>query len=131
MPANEIQAVAGRLAESGTPLISLVQDRTYPSKPKDNAALPYVVFYRQSGGDGANLSGQRATRQYEIRVDAYATSQEQADEVLAAVFDRLHCWRDRDAGVQGCFARGDADEQVLGDGNFVSGQTFALTFNPQ
>lgn len=130
-PANEIQAIAGRLTATGTDLEALVDDRVYPSKPTGNATLPYVVFFRQSGGEGANLNAQRGTRQFEIRVDVYATSQEQADEVLEAVFTQLHCWRDRVNGVQGCFARDDADEQVLDDGNHTAGQTFSLTFNPQ
>ena len=128
-PANEIQAIAGRLVETGTGLASLISGRAYPSKPTGNCVLPYVVFYRQSGGDGANLSGRRGTRQFEIRADCYATNEEQAEAVLAAVFDRLHCWRYSNAGVQGCFARDDADETIDGEIH-ISGQTFALTFNP-
>lgn len=130
-PANEIQAIAGRLAEPDTSLVSLIAQRAYPGKPTGNAGLPYVVFYRASGGDGTNLAGRRGTRQTDIRVDAYARSEEEAEQVLAAVREQLDAWRDRNNGVQGCFAQGDADETILDDDRHSSGQTFSLWFNPQ
>lgn len=130
-PGNEIEAVAGRLATAATSLYTLIADRSYPGKPAGNASLPYVVFYRASGGDGTTLGGPRGTRQTDIRVDAYARSEEDAEAVLAAVRSQLDGWRDRPNGVQGCFAQGDADEEILDDDRHVSGQTFSLWFNPQ
>jgi hypothetical protein len=130
MPANAIEAIAGRLlAASG--LTALIDSRAYPSKPTSNAALPYVVFFRQSGGDGLTLMATRNLRQHEIRVEAIAETQAEAESVLAAVTARLHGWQDRPNGIQGCFAQGDADERTDGDGIQVSGQTYSLWFAPQ
>lgn len=131
MPANAIEAVGGRLAEAEGALAGLVQGRCWPGKPAANASLPYVVFYRTSGDDGVNLNGRRGTRQHEIRVEAWARSEEEAETVLAAAHEQLDGWQDRSNGVQGCFARGDADEQVNEDDTHVSGQTFGITFCPQ
>jgi len=128
--ATPIEAIAGRLLATSA-LTALVGSRSYPSKPTDNAALPYVVFYKQSGGDGINLAAVKGTRNYDIRVDVYSTTEEEAEEILEAVAGRLDGWQDRPNGVQGCFARGDADEQTQDDGSQVSGQTYSLWFNPQ
>lgn|GEM_PF-4130224 len=128
--ASPITVISGRLKEAG-PLTALIQNRSYPSKPTDNCPLPYVVYLRVSGGDGMNLGGPRRLSQHDIRVEAYAETEQQAEEVLDAVRDQLHGWRDRTIGVQGCFAQGDADESTEDDGNQVSGQTFSLHFCPQ
>ena len=129
-PANPIEAISGRLRETSA-LTLLIEQRSYPSKPTHDAPLPYVVFYRQSGGDGMNLNGRRQLRQHDVRVDVYAKSQEQANAVLSAVVDQLDGWQEKPIGVQGCFAQGDADEETPGDEIQLSGQTFSLWFKPQ
>ncbi len=124
------EAIGTRLT-SDTALAALVSDRIAPIKPEHDATLPYVVFTKSSGGDGANLTAARRTRQHDIRVDVYAANETDAEPVLAAVLDRLDCWQDRSIGVQGCFAQGDADQEQMDDGNVISGQTFSLWFSPQ
>jgi hypothetical protein len=129
-PADEIEAVAGRLLES-SPLTALVQDRAYPNAPARNAAKPYLVFFTTGGGDGNRLSRDRGLKQSEVRIEAHGRSEEESRQVLRAARGQLHCWRDRGQGVQGCFARGDADEVLTETEEHVASQTFGLSFAPQ
>jgi hypothetical protein len=110
---------------------ALVEQRSYPNAPPKNASRPYLVFFRASGNDGTRLSEERSLKQTENRVEAHADTTQEAESVLAAAYAALHRWRDRNLGVQGCFARGDADQNINDDGEAVSGQTFALSFSPQ
>lgn len=129
-PANEDEAIAARLNET-SPLTALIEARCYLKAPPKNAARPYLVFYRTSGKDGARLAGDRGLKQSEVFIEAHADTAETAEAVLKAARDRLHCWQDRTNGVQGCFARPDADTNLDDDGEHTSGQTFGLSFAPQ
>lgn len=132
MPGTTSEAIAGRLTESvlSAALAALVSTRVYPSKPTQDAALPYVVWW-ETGGDGLKTIGGRSRlQQYDVRVECYATTEAGSKAVLEAVRDLLDGWRDREDGVQGCFASEDADQQTLEDGTEVAGQTFRLWFVP-
>lgn len=131
-PTTPAEAIAGRLlADDAAALAALVGDRIWPNKPTQDPACPYVTFFRSGGGDGVRLDGATSLNPAEVRVEAVAETQGEADAVMAAVAERLAGWRDRSIGVQGCFPAGDRDEQTNDDGRQVSGQSFTLWFKPQ
>lgn len=138
-PANWSEAIAGRLlgtydAESpgeSTDLAALVSTRIAPSKPTQDPEGDHVSFWLTGGGDGAKLSGRNGLKPFDVRVEATATTQAGAEAILIQVDALLDGWRDRDRGVQGCFAVGDRDEDTLQDGRQVSGQTYRLWFKAQ
>lgn len=134
-PTTAGEAVAGRLlGTDGTDvstLAALVAARVYPSKPTQEPAGDYVVFYRQGGGDGMTLAGANRLRQHEMHVEATSTSEDGAEAIIEAVDSLLNGWRNTAVGVQGCFAVGDRDEATLEDGRQVSGQTYSLWFRAQ
>lgn len=131
-PTTSSEAIAGRLlAEDATVLAALIDTRVFPSKPTQEPTGDYVVYYRNGGGDGVTLNGTPRLKAYEIRVECVGETQARAEAILKAVDARLDGWRDRDIGVQGCFAVGDSDESTLEDGRQVSGQTYKLMFKPQ
>ena len=137
-PTTSSDVFAQRLL-TGAGVAALVGTRVYPSKPAQDVAEDYVVYFRTGGGDAKTLGGRSGLQPSDIRVECYASTQAAAEAILKAVTTRL-CgdraagvpgWRDRANGVHGCFAQGDSDEQVLDDGGQVSGQTFSLWFKPQ
>lgn len=128
-PENAIDAVIGRLLHAS--VAALVLDRVKPSKPTQDDLLPCISVYRSSGNDGTNLAAVRRLRQNDIRVDAWARNQKEAQAVLAVAVDRLDGWSDKPNGVHACLAQGDADEQTNDDGDQISGQTFSVWFAPQ
>lgn len=133
-PTTPGEAIAGRLLSGAPDVAALVGSRIFPSKPTQDAQGDYVVYFRTGGGGNTALGGRIGLQAYEMRVECYARTAGSADAILAAVVARLAgppAWRDRPNGVQGCFPVGDADEQVLDDGDQVSGQTFSLWFKPQ
>lgn len=137
-PATPSEAIAQRLLTDAT-VAALVSDRVFPVKPKQDPVGPYVVYFRQGGGDSKTMSGRGGLQAHEMRVECYAPTEAEAEAVLAACAARLAgdrgagvaVWRDRGNGVQGCFAQADSDELVTDDGWMVSGQTFSLWFKPQ
>lgn len=129
MAATSAEAIAARLLADG-PLGALVGTRITPGTPTQEPTDDYLCFWRQSGGDGITLSGPRSSRGESIRVEATAATQARAEAILNAARNSLHGWQDYAAGVQGCFAQGDADEQIDAAGRFVSGQTFEIRFEP-
>lgn len=128
-PANAIDAVIGRLLHVS--VTAIAGDRVKPSKPTQDDSLPYVSVFRSSGNEGLNLGEVRRVRQNDIRCDAWARNQKEAQNLLAAIVARLDGWADKPNGVHGCFAQGDANEQTNDDGDQISGQTFSVWFAPQ
>lgn len=133
-PLTEGEAIATRLLTEPA-VTALVGTRIYPSKPTQDPAAAYLVYYRTGGGDGRRLGGRHGLQNYAVRVEATAATQGEAEAILAAVRDRLtpagERWVDKDNGVHGCSTVGDADEQTLEDGRQVSGQTFGIWFKAQ
>lgn len=127
-PSTPGEALASRLlADSG--VSALVSTRVWPTKPSDlKAGLPYIVYYKTSGGDGVNLTGRNRLQQYGLRVDCYAQTEAQAEAVRVAVLAAVNGWIDPANGVKGCIPQGDADEQENDDATQVSGQTLSLWF---
>lgn len=132
-PTTAGEVIGGRLlGEYGdvTDLAALVGARVWPSKPTQEATGDHVVFWRNGGGDGKNMSGARRLKSHEMRIECVSTTQAGAEAILEEVVELLDGWQDRDIGVQGCFAVGDRDEATLEDGRQVSGQSFSLWFLP-
>lgn len=134
-PTTASEAIAGRLLGSYggdvTDLAALVDTRVYPSKPTQEPDGDHVVYYRTGGGDGTKLGASNGLRQHEMRVECVSETAAGAEAILDAADALLSGWRDRDIGVQGCFASGDRDESTLEDGRQVSGQTYSLWFKAQ
>lgn len=138
VPANASEAIAQRLL-TGTAVAALVGARVFPSKPTQETAADYIVYFRQGGGEVKTIHGRSGLQSHEIRIECYSRTQAVAEQILAAVASRLcgdraagvAAWRDRTNGVHGCFAQGDGDELVTEDAFQVSGQTFSLWFSPQ
>lgn len=134
-PATASEAFAQRLL-TGDAIIALVDAKVYPTKPTQDIDGDYIVYYRTAGGDNKTLDGRSGLQAHDIRVECYSGTSAGAVALLNAVVDRV-CgsgndrWRDRDNGVQGCFAQGDSDEQILDDGTQIASQTFSLWFKPQ
>lgn len=126
--ASPTEAVNARLiADAGVG--ALVADRVYPSKPTQDATWPYVVSWKQGGGDGVNLDrGRNTIQSYLVRVEAYAVTSASAEAIMAAVVTALAGWQDKTNYVWGVFPTGDADEQVSDDGTQISGQSFNVFF---
>ncbi len=127
------EVLHGRLSDEtdAAALIALVSDRLFPSKPDQDAALPLLTWW-VVGGDGlGTLSGRSRLQAYDLRLEAHARTEAESVAVLAAARPVLHGWRDREIGVQGCFATEDTDQQTIDDGTEVSGQTFRLWYAPQ
>lgn len=129
MPATEGAAIAARVLADAA-ITALIGQRFTPDKPTQEPGGDYVIYQRQSGGDGITLSGPETSRWAEVRIEAYATTQARAEAIINAVRTRLHGWQDYAQGVQGCFARGDCDEQVIDTNWMLAGQTFAIRFQP-
>lgn len=117
---------------SDAAVTALVGDRIFPSKPLQEPGddEAYLCYWNAGGGDGITLSGPQSYRTHDVRIEAVAKTQAIAEAAIAAAKARLHGWRDVAAGVQGCFAQGDADETVLDDGFQISGQSFSIRFKP-
>lgn len=131
-PTTPAEAFAARLTGAeATALVALVEDRVTPGKPTQEPTGDYLTFYRSGGGDGASLGGANGLKSHEMRVEGVAQTQATAEAILDAANELLDGWRDRDIGVQGCFAVGDRDEATQDDGRQVAGQTYSLHFKPQ
>lgn len=137
MPATSSEVIAARLTTTpaADDLIALVGLNGFPSKPTQDAPLPYVVWW-EAGGDGLKtLAGRSGLQVYDVRVECYARTEAESKAVLAEVRALLlvsrAAWKALNLGVQGCFAAEDADQQTLDDGAEVSGQTFRLHYVPQ
>lgn len=132
-PATPSEAMNERLTVDppAGDLSALIGDRAFPCKPTQEAELPYLAWWEVSGGGGTTMSGPTRLKQHEMRVEAYAATEDEAVRVLAAARLLLAGWRDRNRGVQGCFESEDADQESLDDGVEVAGQTFRLWFAPQ
>lgn len=133
MPGTTSEVITDRFTTipAANALIALVADRVFPSKPAQNAVLPFVVWWLTSGDGAKTLSGRSRLQQYDLRVEAVATTEAESAAVLDTVRILLDGWQDRLAGIQGCFAAEDVDQQTLDDGSEIAGQTFRLHYIPQ
>lgn len=138
MPGTPSEAIAGCLTDAvrAADLIALVADRVYPEKPEQLTAVrPYLAWWLTGGGGGKTLGGASGLQRYDLRVEAVAATEAQAQAVLGAARDALLLprseWQSVNNGIQGVFASEDADQDVLDDGAEVAGQTFSLHFIPQ
>lgn len=130
MAATPHEAINGRLLATSA-VTTLIGQRAYPALPTQDPPGDYVVHTVRAGGDGARLGGTARLRAYDVELEVYAETDARAQAILAAVRDALDGWQDRPNGVQGCFAQGDASDDVRGDGSRITGQTFTIWFKPQ
>lgn len=121
------EAIAGRLLDEdeAADLIDLIADRVFPSKPAQDTTLPYLVFYLTGGGGMNTVDGPSRLQPRSLRVEGYDRDEAGSAAVLDAATAVLDGWRDRENGIQGCFAEEDADQQTDGELE-ISGQTFRL-----
>lgn len=133
MPGSTSEAITGRLTTLPTAagLNALVSNRVFPSKPAQDAALPFVCWWLTGGDGGKTLAGRSNLQPYDLRVEAVATTEADSVAVMDEVRVLLDGWRDRPNGIKGCFAGEDVDQQTLDDGSEVAGQTFRLYMIPQ
>lgn len=141
-PANPNEALGQRLlTDEG--LKEKLGIRMTPNKPRKNdgggSTKPYLVFFKIGGGGNGDLGGKSGLQGHAYRLLAYATTDKEAEEILALVSDRLagnrrkgvEPWIDKANGVHACLPADDADADTDDDGDQYSGQTYTLWFCPQ